>query len=230
MQKHIYIADPEILLIPIKECGEPLIDIKNYNDLRFGDVPENEFTKDCYTKIRESVFKKLCAAQKMLPNKWCFRLYEGFRSLKVQQMLFEQEYKRVTSRFPNADQQKLFYETTRLISPVFNLDGSKNIPAHNTGGAVDVEIVDQNGDLVDMGMAAKDWYDVDPDLCLSDSHLINKRVAQNRKILREAMEANDFVNYSTEWWHFSYGDRYWAFHQSLKQAIYGSADDLYSKE
>jgi hypothetical protein len=29
------------------------------------------------------------------------------------------------------------------------------------------------------------------------------------------MQAHGFVNYPTEWWHFSYGDRYWAYHQAV---------------
>ena len=41
------------------------------------------------------------------------------------------------------------------------------------------------------------------------------------------MQKHNFVNYPSEWWHFSYGNRYWAYHQPEKQAIYGSADELY---
>lgn len=36
----------------------------------------------------------------------------------------------------------------------------------------------------------------------------------------------DFVNYPTEWWHFSYGDRYWVYIEDKESAIYGSADCL----
>lgn len=224
MKKIIYITDPAVLATPIVECHEPLIDIRDYDELQYGEPPENELTKECYTLLRESVFKKICRAQKDLPNGWRFRLYEGFRSLKVQRLLFEQMFETTKARNPGKSYEEIFKENTRLVSPVTNLDGSKNTPAHNTGGAVDIEIIDAQGQLVDMGMAAKDWCVVDPDLCLTDSTLADEEAQRNRRILLEVMQAQGFVNYPTEWWHFSYGDRYWAYHQPVKMAIFGSAD------
>ena len=77
-----------------------------------------------------------------------------------------------------------------------------------------------------MGMAAKDWMKVDPDLCLTHCTKVSKPAQENRELLFNVMEAQGFVNYPTEWWHFSYGDRYWAYHQQQDYAIYGSADFL----
>lgn len=222
MKRIVYIADPEVLAIPIVESNEKLIDIKKQPALQFGPPPECEETADSYTKMRKTIFEKLCRAQSDLPHGWCFRLYEGFRSIAVQQMLFDQEYQRVVERLPNASQEEIFHETTRLVSPVTNLDGSKNIPPHNTGGAVDVELVTADGKLVDMGMAAKDWISVDPEFCLTDCKVISLEAQQNRKLLFEIMAAHDFVNYPTEWWHFSYGDRYWAYHKKASHAFYGA--------
>src|SRR3989338_6969654 len=156
-KKIIYIADPEILAIPIVECGEPLIDIKKHTQLLYGPPPECPLTAPFYTKIRKTVFDKLCQAQQDLPKGWHFRLYEGFRSLEVQQLLFDQEYQRVMKRYPSKSHDFYFHQTTSLVSPTINLDGSKNIPAHNTGGAIDIEVVTEKGKLVDMGMTAADW-------------------------------------------------------------------------
>lgn len=225
-KKIVYIADPEVLAVPIQECGEPLVDASMHTELEYGPPPECELTADCYTKMRATVFRKLCEAQSELPSGWYFRLYEGFRSLTVQKMLFDNEYKRVSARFPKATPEELFYETTRLVSPVTNLDGTPNIPAHNTGGAIDIEIVKADGELLDMGMTAKDWCTVNPELCLTDSPLISSEARRNRAFLLQLMEYFGFVNYPTEWWHFSYGDRYWAYHREAQHAIYGSADEL----
>jgi D-alanyl-D-alanine dipeptidase len=226
MKKIIYIADPEILAIPIAECNEPLIDAKNSDELLYGPPPESELTAPCYTKMRKSVFEKLCQAQKELPNGWRFQIFEGFRSLEVQQILFDEVYERVLTRIPNGTPKELFQETTRLISPVTNFDGTKNIPAHNTGAAIDIEILTETGELLDMGMTAKEWNSVNPDLCLTDCDIIDDNIKQNRRILLDLMQSHGFVNYPTEWWHFSYGDRYWAYHKNAKAAIYGSADCL----
>ena len=32
------------------------------------------------------------------------------------------------------------------------------------------------------------------------------------------------VNYPTEWWHWSYGDRYWALVTGAAHALYGPVD------
>lgn len=225
MKKIIYIADPEILAIPIVECNEPLIDLKTQNQLVYGPPPETELTANCYTKMRKQVFEKLCRAQKDLPNNWRFRIYEGFRSLEVQNMLFEQEYKKLTVQYPKKNHAELFHETTRLVSPVINLDGTRNIPPHNTGAAIDIEIITAESELIDMGMTAKDWISVEPDLCLTHCPTLTKQARQNRKILLDTLTIHGFINYPTEWWHFSYGDRYWAYHTKQNHAFYGSVED-----
>lgn len=225
-KKIVYIADPEILAIPIQECFEPLVDARMHTELDFGPPPESELTAECYTKMRATIFRRLCEAQTELPSGWYFRLYEGFRSLTVQQMLFDNEYQRVLARLPEASKEEIFHETTRLVSPVTNLDGSANIPPHNTGAAVDIEIVKANGELLDMGMTAKDWCTVNPDLCSTDCTNISSEARRNRMFLLEIMQYYGFVNYPTEWWHYSYGDRYWAYHNEAQHAIYGSADLL----
>jgi D-alanyl-D-alanine dipeptidase len=38
------------------------------------------------------------------------------------------------------------------------------------------------------------------------------------------MSTAGFLNYPTEWWHFSYGDRYWALDTGEQTAIYGPRD------
>lgn len=229
MKDIIYIADPKVIAIPIQECHEPLVDIKNDGVLSYGPVPECDLTKDDYTKMRRSVYDKLCKAQADLPQGWRFRLYEAYRSLKVQQMLFEIAYAGVVKRHLEFNEEQCFYETTRLASPVRHFDGSLNIPPHNTGAAVDVEMVTSEGELVDMGMAAKDWLTVHPDLCLTDNPDLSMEVKSNRALLQAVMKAHGFINYPTEWWHFSYGDRYWAYHTGAQYAIYGSVESAFTK-
>lgn len=217
----IYIADPEIVAIPIIECHDPLIDIKQRSELIYGPPPECELTADDYTKMRKTVFDKICLAQAELPSGLRFRLYEGFRSLRVQKMLFDQEYQRTMMRNSSLSHTDCFHETTRLVSPVVNLDGTQNIPPHNTGAAIDIEIITEQGELLDMGMTAKEWCEVPPELCMTNCSLISDTAQQNRKLLLELMLRHGFVNYPTEWWHFSYGDRYWVYHKKMKHAIYG---------
>ncbi len=225
MKKIIYISDPEILAIPIMECHEEMVDLKNQEELKFGPPPETPLTAPHYTLMRKTIYEKLCQAQHDLPQGFRFRIYEGFRSLEVQKMLFDQEYQLVKNKAQEKSHAEIFHETTRLVSPVINLDGTKNIPPHNTGSAVDVEIIDNNGRVLEMGMEAKDWPTVNPNLCMTHCENLDTAFQKNRDILFDVMHAHDFVNYPTEWWHFSYGDRYWAFHKNKSHAIYGAVDE-----
>lgn len=53
---------------------------------------------------------------------------------------------------------------------------------------------------------------------------VSEDIKQRRQILKNAMESVGFVNYPTEWWHWSYGDRYWAFIKGKPFALYNSAE------
>jgi D-alanyl-D-alanine dipeptidase len=40
-------------------------------------------------------------------------------------------------------------------------------------------------------------------------------------VLGAALTAAGLVNYPTEWWHWSFGDRYWALATGAGAALYG---------
>lgn len=203
----INIADPRVLAIPIQESHEILIDLKDQNILQFGPPPECEETKDCYTKLRKTIYEKLCKAQENLPHGWKFKIYEGYRSLDVQDILFNWISAKIDRENPGLDLKTRFEKITQLVSPLKTLEGKINVPAHNTGAAVDLELLDTDGNLVDLGMEVKDWILLDPQYSQTHSPLISRQAQSNRDILLEVMRAQDFVNYPSEFWHFSYGDR-----------------------
>ena len=67
-------ADKRIQDIPIQECNEPLIDLKDQTAISYGPVPECDWTKNDYTKMRQTVYNKLISIQRCLPNQWKIRL------------------------------------------------------------------------------------------------------------------------------------------------------------
>lgn len=221
----VFIADPDVLNISIVECGEVLVDVADYDGaLVYGEPPECSQTAGYYTKMRQTVFDKVCRAQQKLPHGLRFRLYEGFRSLEVQQLLFDQELHKIGLAHPEWSDRERFHEAMRLASPVVNLDGTNNVPPHNTGAAIDIEIITEDGALLDMGMTAKDWSSADPDISYTHSKLISSTAQNNRQLLLNVLQEQEFVNYPHEWWHFSYGDRYWAYCKGQSHAIYGSVE------
>ncbi|HVE44735.1 MAG TPA: M15 family metallopeptidase [Gammaproteobacteria bacterium] len=218
----ILIADPRILSVAIAETDEPMIDLRDQAEIVYGLSPEVPNNTD-YTKMRRSIYEKLKQAQALLPSGLRFCLYEAYRSFSLQKMLFDSQFQKNRAQYPSWSEHDIFTETTKLISPVVNEDGSKNIPPHATGGAVDVYLIDDAGEYVDMGIHPKDWMeDRDGSLSLTTSRIISDEAQRNRRIMSEALSAVGFVNYPTEYWHWSYGDRYWAYHKKQLNALYDS--------
>jgi D-alanyl-D-alanine dipeptidase len=52
--------------------------------------------------------------------------------------------------------------------------------------------------------------------------MISNEAKTNRAIMSQALMNVGFVNYPTEYWHWSYGDKYWAFIKKEPFAIYNS--------
>jgi D-alanyl-D-alanine dipeptidase len=218
----ILIADPRILAVAITDNHEAMVDFKQQKDIVYGPSPEIPNNMD-YTHVRKTVYEKLKQAQALLPKGLHFCLYEGYRSLSLQKMLFDNRYAKVQKQHPQWSHEQVFTETTKLVSPVVNLDGSKNIPPHSTGGAIDVYLLNDKGEAIDMGIHPKDWIeDSDGGVSATASHAISAAAQKNRQIMTEVLLAVGFVNYPTEYWHWSYGDRYWAYHQEQVLAIYGT--------
>lgn len=218
----LLIADPKILAVPIIENHEPLIDLREQTEIAFGPSPEIPNNVD-YFYMRRTVYEKLMQAQSLLPKGLHFCLYEAYRSLELQKMLFDNRYAIIKNEHPHWNAHQLFIETIKMVSPIINEDGSKNIPPHSTGGAVDVYLIDDDGQYIEMGIHPKDWMqDIDGVISETASTRISIEAKRNRKIMSDVLLEVGFVNYPTEFWHWSYGDRYWAYHVNQAHAIYGS--------
>ena len=221
-QKIILIADPRVLAVTIQENKDPFIDLRHQDILIFGSSPEIPNNTN-YTKMRKSVYDRLVKAQSLLPKGYKFCLYEAYRSLALQQQIFSEKYERLRALHPGWSHEHVFTETTKLVSPVINLDGSKNIPPHSTGGAIDVYLVDREGVPIDMGIHPKDWMeDLEGKLSQTDSTIISADARRHRKMMGEVLSKVGFINYPTEYWHWSFGDRYWAYLTKSSTAVYKS--------
>ena len=99
--------DPQVLSIPIQDKHEPMIDLLEQDIIRFGSSPEVANNLD-YTKMRLTVYQKLLAAQRSLPDQLQFCLYEAYRSLALQQQLFHDRHTLLQQTYPDWDEHKLF--------------------------------------------------------------------------------------------------------------------------
>lgn len=71
---------------------------------------------------------------------------------------------------------------------------------HSRGAAVDLTIVDKNGQELDMGTP----YDFFGKEAHTDNLSLPPQVLANRRLLRETLESVGFKGIRTEWWHFSF--------------------------
>ncbi len=218
------LSSPHVRSIPIIDANEKLIDIKTVGFIKYGTAPESPETEPYYRLLREGVVSKLEKAQILLPKGLNFRLYEGYRHPEFQQKLFQAQLKRTTVANPGWSSAKCYQQAARLASPVKTFDGQKIVPPHSTGGALDIEIINSAGQVIDFGMEIKDWFRVDSVLCESYYPDLQGAEKDNRVMLIEILESAGFVNYPREWWHFSCGDQYWAFLNNQDSALYSSVE------
>lgn len=172
---------------------------------------------ECY--VRREVFQMLLEAQRKLPKGYRLRIWDAWRPFDLQQELYD-SYSKILIKDLKID-DKPFNEQQQILNNYVSLPMavSELPPLHTTGGAVDVTLVDETGKELDMGTefdefstkARTDYYEQ-----LYDS---NNTIRDNRRILYNCMIEAGFTNLPSEWWHYDFGDRDWAYY-SQKPALY----------
>lgn len=230
------IAHPDIVAIPIQESHEQLINVVEMQHprihvmydamlLKAHQMPQDidprsarhMFVRsgvwNCLERMLEELDKlaSLCGA---CPGDFELYIFEGLRDLTTQKELFDRKYAELQIRYPAMSDQELYAETSRWVSPYIN-----NVPAHATGGALDFHIFNARiGSFLDMcrfnvgGSAA---------ITMADD-VVSFEQRFNRGVMLVAATNAGFVNYAQEFWHYSYGDRYWAYWHRMPYAIYGA--------
>ncbi|PWL37689.1 peptidase M15 [Flagellimonas aquimarina] len=148
-------------------------------DLRY--ATENNFLKakvydcaECYTRVKTA--KALIEANKdFLRAGAKIKFFDCYRPNSVQYKMWE--------IVPNPQY---------VANPV---KGS----IHNKGGAVDITLVDLDGNELDMGTD----FDFFGKRAYHDNLDLPEEILANRKLLKETMEAHGFWSIRTEWWHYN---------------------------
>lgn len=214
MSDFFKINAPEVLAIPIQENNEPLVDLKNgFNKIFVDDSREHaQKQSESVSFCRKNVAEKLQLAATSLPQGIVFKIIEGYRPVTVQQEIFEEEKTSIKNKHPDWNDQQVFEATALFIAP------PDDTPPHSTGGAIDLTLMTTDGQELDMGNDLNAGYD---GACYTNA-VISDEARKNRNILIDVMQKTGFANYPAEWWHWSYGDRYWAQATGAPFAIYGS--------
>lgn len=213
------IPDAHLITIPVKDNGERMLYLPDYSShikIGYAHYVQNEAieVKKLHHFVRETVAKKLVRATRYLPEGMCFLVLCGYRPLFIQKKRYIQVWERVKNENPHWNNEQIKQETDKWVAPL------EIIPPHSTGGAVDITLCDKEGNLLDMGTRIGDAHEKSP----LRSKGLNTQEKANREILIHALESEGFINYPLEWWHWSYGDRYWAGATQQALSIYHSID------
>jgi len=207
----ILLSDPRVRQIPVVECGEPLAEIDSVEELCL-DSRERD-PAGAYGRVRAGVLKRLCAAARNLPPGIGLLVIEGHRDSVEQARRFD-AYSDRLRRSGITDSVELYRRTSAFVSPV-------ETAPHCAGAAVDLTLRGTDGCELDMGGAVNGHRVGDEKTCPFDAPGLSHSARRSRDLLAEVMAAAGFVNYPTEWWHWSFGDRYWTLMTSAENAIYG---------
>lgn len=214
---------PALLLIKEGENNEPFVNLQSSPvpwefDERFQDMAS---VLPGQIIIRKSVRSLLEQAQENLrktrPDNRLLVTY-GFRTLEIQTRMF--------LRFLVEECAEFVPDPVKLYDKVHKKVAVPTVAGHPTGGAVDVTLVDALGQRLDMGCPI---YDFDGAYETFDPS-VRGIAKDNRMLLRDCMLRVGFAPFDGEYWHFSYGDREWAFLTGAPASLYNQKTLQEAKE
>ncbi|GAB7043759.1 MULTISPECIES: M15 family metallopeptidase [Catenuloplanes] len=205
----ILLSDPVVAAVVLGENGEELVDAREV--LRVDERAAEESGR--FALLRRGVIERLLKAQAELPDGLRLLVIEGYRPYDAQLAIFNGYRDQLRSRYPHWPDERVHVETTKFVSPV-------EVAPHSTGGAVDLTLCDADGNELDMGTAVDATPDDSDNACFTAAPNISAEAAANRRLLSDALTSAGLINYPTEWWHWSYGERYWSLLTSSPTTLY----------
>jgi D-alanyl-D-alanine dipeptidase len=212
MTEIVLMSDPKIAAIGVVDCGEPLLDVRLGKLLPVD--PRKQDDSGAFAHLREGVLARLLEAQALLPDGVRLLFVEGYRPPALQRFYFERYADELRASNPDWDAEPIRDAASRYVSP-------PEIAPHSAGAAVDLTLVGADGQELDMGTRVNASPEESAGACYTDADGIGAQARANRQLLGDALSAVGLVNYPTEWWHWSYGDRYWALGTGADHALYG---------
>ncbi|WP_433254097.1 M15 family metallopeptidase [Streptosporangium sp. CA-135522] len=210
MHDIVLISDPRVTAIPVEESGERLADVRGR--LRVdGRLADSE---GAFAHLREGLLIRLEDAQAQLPAGYRLLVVEGYRPQAMQQRIFEEYSAELRVIFPEMSPEEICVAASRYVSPV-------SVAPHTAGAAVDLTLCTEDGDELDMGTPLNATPEQSDGACYTGASGLSPEARHHRDLLGAALGSAGLVNYPTEWWHWSYGDRYWAMTTGAASAVYG---------
>lgn len=220
----VLIGDQRVKETKVLDSNDKMVDLaKASTNLHFDWERLNVQKKSPSISLgRYEIGKRLTEAQNLLPTGYRLLIKECHRPMWVQKEFWDGYTAYLTKKFPHWSKEEIYNECSKLKAPL-------EVAPHTTGGAVDLTLMDEKGNPLEMGTS----FNAEPletqNATFTEAQNISEEARKNRQVLMSAMSKAGFVNYPTEWWHWSVGDKYWAFQTNQPHAIFGSVE-LVEKE
>ncbi len=186
---------------------EPLVDIRHA-------CPDVVLSEWVCPYLRATVAEMLNRAQTSLPSGYKLNVGTALRTLAMQSGGWDSYFRRMREEHPNWPLSALRRATNKYFAPY----DQKAPPGHCTGGAVDVGLLDPEGNALDMTAPTQGWEGA-----YTWSDKISPESRANRMRMVEAMLGAGFSNCRDEFWHYSWGDSAWAVRVGETECPYGWA-------
>jgi D-alanyl-D-alanine dipeptidase len=214
MSQIVLLSDDRVTSVPVIDCQEILCDLRDVDAVRMDERLAD--TYGAYAHIRAGIADRLVAAQTLLPRGLRLLVVEGYRPIALQRRYFNDFCARVRDDHPEWTAEHVHEYASGHIAP-------PDYAPHVAGAAVDLTVCEEDGVGLPMGTPVNASPDESGSARYTASTAISPEARANRNILSGVLTAVGLVNYPTEWWHWSYGDRYWAFVNGRPAARYGPA-------
>lgn len=215
--------------IPVQDCREQLVPIPGDLFVLAQPHPYQRLGAPYGDKspfyVREDVLTRLGMAQKQLhamqPG-WKIFIFDAFRPLVVQQFMVDYTFAEVVSQQGFNPENLTDSQRQHCLEQVYEFWAAPNSdpaypPPHSTGAAIDITLVNEAGDLVNMGSPIDEISPRSyPNHFAESQDSQEQEFHQYRELLNHVMTIAGFMRHQGEWWHFSYGDQMWAW---LKQQV-----------
>lgn len=223
--------------IPIQECGEPLLAFPPNHFAYVAPHPYQSlgapYGEGSPYQLRKGVIQRLIAAHQRLQQLhpgFKLQIFDAYRPNAVQQFMVDHSYETLLR-----GQQGQGISNAELWETVYTYwarpsDNPHTPPPHSTGAAVDLSLLDAQGQPLAMGSPIDELSERShPDHFARSAQGLAATWHQHRQWLYQLMSEQGFVQHPNEWWHFSYGDQLWAWQCRQRgehdcHAIYGRAD------
>ncbi len=180
----------QTIISDIYEKNIPVINYTTFVNLK-------EFSQDFIYDMRYATADNFLKA-KVYDCAECFLRLKTVKALvKANAKFMEKGYKiKIFDCYRPLDIQKKMWKI--VSNPEYVANPAKG-SIHNRGGAVDITLVDSNGNEVPMGTDF-DFFGIEAS---HNYQNVSDEVKQNRIVLKTIMTGSGFNSFDSEWWHYN---------------------------